>query len=168
MYQRLIRKKRTNDYRFSAYWGTTDGAYRQKVAARYYAVATECSKSPSGGLTSTHCADIYGDCATDVLAYTRPAENLIVNCPLYFGLPEVSNVCHAQDRATTTIHELTHAELVYQNAAVYILMGGRAVFLPSTDDNCYGYDSCVGLTPEVKINTADMYAIYANAIYSNC
>src|ERR1700753_2585960 len=97
--------------RFEAYWGTSDASVRQTVAARYTAVAQECSTSPSSGLTTTHCTDMYSQCTKDVLAYTMPSEGTIVNCPLYFSLlPTVTDACHNQDQATTTIHEMTHAE----------------------------------------------------------
>src|ERR1700748_2978234 len=97
--------------RFAAYFGTSDAGVRQTVAARFYAVAQECSTSPGSGLTTTHCSDIYGQCTQDVLTYTTPSEGTIVNCPLYFSLlPTVTDACHNQDQATTTIHEMTHAE----------------------------------------------------------
>jgi len=44
------------------------------------------------------------------LAYTIPSTNEIVNCPLYYSaLPALTSTCHAQDQATTTLHEMTHA-----------------------------------------------------------
>jgi deuterolysin len=43
-----------------------------------------------------------------------PAQNIIVDCPLYFSaLPMVSGSCHGQDMSTTTVHESTHATYVY-------------------------------------------------------
>ena len=55
--------------------------------------------------------------------------------------------CHAQDQATTTLHEFTHAPGVYQ---------------PGTEDLGYGYDAASQLSAQDALNNADSYALYAN------
>jgi deuterolysin len=55
--------------------------------------------------------------------------------------------CHAQDQATTTLHEFTHAPGVYS---------------PGTEDNGYGYDAATALSADAALNNADSYALYAN------
>ncbi|OCL12412.1 putative neutral protease 2 precursor [Glonium stellatum] len=123
------------------------------VAARLNAVAAECSSSSSGA-TTTHCADTYNGCSSNVLAYTVPSQNFIVYCDVYFSaLPLLASSCHAQDQATTTIHENTHAPGVYS---------------PGTQDYAYGFSSSTSLSASQALLNADTYALYANAIHLNC
>lgn len=106
-------------------------------------VVTECGSTTSGS-TDYHCSDIYGGCSSNVLAYTVPSVGVIVNCPLYFSaLPALTSSCHAQDQATTTLHEMTHA-------------------VCGTDDLAYGYSAAVQLSASQSVNNADSYALYAN------
>lgn len=73
---------------------------------------------------------------------------MIVNCPLYYSaLPALSRTCHAQDQATTTLHEMTHAPGVYSPYAI---------------DNGYGYTAATALTSARAVLNADSYALYAN------
>ncbi|OCK85695.1 neutral protease 2-like protein [Lepidopterella palustris CBS 459.81] len=123
------------------------------VSARLSAVANECS-STSGGATTTHCTDTYSGCSDGVLAYTVPSANDIIYCDLFFtDLPDVSSTCHAQDQATTVIHENTHAPGVYS---------------PGTEDYGYGYSAATALSEDEEVNNADSYALYSNAIYVGC
>ena len=134
-------------YRFSEYFKSTSSSVRNTVAARLRAVASECSSTTSGATTS-HCNDPYGYCESNVLAYTLPASDYVVNCPLYFNaLPALTKSCHAQDQATTTLHEMTHAPGVYS---------------PGTDDLGYGYAAATRLSSANAVNNADSYALYAN------
>jgi deuterolysin len=87
-------------------------------------------------------------CEPNVLAYTLPSQNVIANCDIYYSdLPALANKCHAQDQATTTLHEFTHAPGVYS---------------PGTDDLGYGYDAATGLSSADAVMNADSYALYAN------
>ncbi|KAE8378670.1 neutral protease 2-like protein [Aspergillus bertholletiae] len=139
--------------RFQEYFKTTDSNTRNTVAARLNAVAREASSTSSGG-TSYYCSDAYGYCSSNVLAYTLPAYNIIANCDIYYSyLPAVTGSCHAQDQATTTLHEFTHAPAVYS---------------PGTQDNGYGYAAATALSAYQALNNADSYALFANAVYLNC
>ncbi|KAL9077284.1 MAG: hypothetical protein Q9157_003426 [Trypethelium eluteriae] len=133
--------------KFQEYFKTTSSSTRQTVANRLNAVSRECSSSTSGA-TDYYCSDVYGGCSSNVLAYTLPSQNLVVNCPLYFSdLPHLTSSCHAQDQVTTTIHEFTHAPGVYS---------------PGTQDLGYGYSAASALSANSALNNADTYALYSN------
>jgi deuterolysin len=132
---------------FQTYFKTTASGTRSTVAARLRAVASDCA-STTGGKTRTYCTDVYGGCASNVLAYTLPSNNYIAYCPLFFNqLPALTGSCHAQDQATTVLHEETHAPAVYS---------------PGTQDNGYGYSAATSLTAARALANADSYALYAN------
>lgn len=65
----------------------------------------------------------------------------------YSALPGLTKSCHAQDQATTTLHEMTHAPGVYS---------------PGTQDNGYGYAAATALSSAKAVLNADSYALYAN------
>ncbi|KAJ5638715.1 hypothetical protein N7528_001105 [Penicillium herquei] len=133
--------------KFREYFKTTDGSVRQTVAARLDAVAREADSSTSGA-TTYYCTDAYGYCESSVLAYTIPIRDVIVNCELYYSyLPELTSNCHEQDRATTSLHEFTHAPGVYS---------------PGTQDLGYGYEAATALSSQEAVMNADTYALYAN------
>lgn len=133
--------------KFQEYFKTTSSSTRSTVAARLKAVASDCA-STSSGKTRTYCSDVYDGCESGVLAYTLPAYNYIAYCPLFFNqLPALSGQCHAQDQATTVLHEETHAPAVYS---------------PGTEDNGYGYSAATALTSARAVANADSYALYAN------
>ncbi|KAJ6024820.1 hypothetical protein N7540_005617 [Penicillium herquei] len=139
--------------KFREYFKTTEASVRQKVAARLEAVAREASSATSGA-TTYYCTDEYGYCESSVLAYTIPSQNAIVNCELYYSyLPELTSNCHEQDRATTSLHEFTHAPGVYS---------------PGTQDLGYGYEAATALSSQEAVMNADTYALYANAIHVGC
>ncbi|KAI4157973.1 MAG: hypothetical protein LQ342_007867 [Letrouitia transgressa] len=139
--------------KFQEYFKTTSSSARNTVAARFRGVATQAGSTNSGS-TSYYCNDPYGYCEPNVLAYTLPSQNLIANCPIYYSaLPALTRSCHAQDQATTSLHEFTHAPATYS---------------PGTQDNAYGYAASTALTSSQAINNADSYALYANAIYAGC
>jgi deuterolysin len=138
--------------KFSEYFKTTSSSTRSTVAARLNAVASECG-STSSGRTKYYCTDVYGYCESNVLAYTIPSTNEIVNCPLYYSaLPSLTGTCHAQDQTTTTLHEMTHAPGVYS---------------PGTQDNGYGYAAATALSSSRAVLNADSYALYANGEFNN-
>jgi deuterolysin len=133
--------------KFSEYFKTTATSTRTTVANRLTAVAGECSSSTSGA-TYYYCTDVYGYCESNVLAYTIPSTDEVVNCPLYYSaLPALTSTCHAQDQATTTLHEMTHAPGVYS---------------PGTQDLGYGYAAATALSSSSAVLNADSYALYAN------
>lgn len=57
----------------------------------------------------------------------------------------MSQQCHAQDQATTTLHEVTHLSEI-----------------KGTDDNGYGYAAATALSASRALNNADTYALFAN------
>jgi deuterolysin len=133
--------------KFSEYFKTTSSSVRSTVAARLSAVASQCGSTTSGA-TKYYCTDVYGYCESNVLAYTIPSTNEIVNCPLYYSaLTSLTSTCHAQDQTTTTLHEMTHAPGTYS---------------PGTADNAYGYSASVALSSSRAVLNADSYALYAN------
>ncbi|PKY03305.1 neutral protease 2-like protein [Aspergillus campestris IBT 28561] len=141
------------DVRFQEYFGTTDSETRGIVAARLRAAAAEAS-STTFGQTSYYCYDVDEWCSPNVLAWTTQTTNTIANCDLYYtDIPPLTSVCHDQDQATTTLHELTHAPGVYN---------------PGTEDFGYGYDAVAALSPDNALNNADTYSLFANAVYLNC
>ncbi|KAI0506078.1 neutral protease 2-like protein [Xylaria bambusicola] len=119
------------------------------VASVFARVVSECG-STSSGSSRTYCSDIYGACSSNVLAYTLPSNSYIVNCPLC-ALPATTGTCHAQDQATTTLHEVTHLNSV-----------------AGTDDLGYGYAAATRLSSSQALNNADSYALFANAIAVGC
>ncbi|KAF2262948.1 hypothetical protein CC78DRAFT_618044 [Lojkania enalia] len=138
--------------KLDTYFKSTSSSTRSAVSGRLRAVASDCGGS--GSATSTNCNDPYGGCSSNVLAYTVPSLNFITYCNLFFSaLPDLTTSCHAQDKATTVLHEETHAPAVYS---------------PGTDDLAYGYSASIRLSTSQALNNADSFALYANAIYANC
>jgi deuterolysin len=132
--------------KFSEYFKSTSSSVRSTVAARLSAVASQCGSATSG--ITYYCEDVYGECESNVLAYTFPSTSVVVNCPLYYSaLPNLTGSCHAQDQTTTTLHEFTHAPVVYS---------------PGTQDNGYGYTAAISLSSAKAVLNADSYALYAN------
>lgn len=133
------------------YFKASDDQTRQTVAAVFSRVEQECG-STSSGVADYHCTDVGNDCSGNVLAYTVPSQSYMVYCDLYFNdLPDLTTSCHAQDQATTNIHEDTHLTQIQ-----------------GTDDLGYGYEAIQGLSAEQELNNADTFALFANAIYANC
>ena len=90
------------------YFKSSTAAVRTTVAGVFAKVATECG-SPSAGVSKQYCSDVLRSCSSGVLAYTSPANSIMVNCNLYFSaLPALTKQCHEQDQSTTTLHETTH------------------------------------------------------------
>nr|Q09016.1 RecName: Full=Neutral protease 2 homolog mep20; AltName: Full=Deuterolysin mep20; Flags: Precursor [Aspergillus fumigatus]AAB07644.1 MEP20 [Aspergillus fumigatus] len=132
--------------RFQEYFKTTSRR-PENVGGRFRAVGREAS-SQSSGKTTYYCNDPYGYCDSNTLAYTLPSSNLIANCDIYYSyLPALTSSCHAQDQATTTLHEFTHAPAVYS---------------PGTDDYAYGYRASTALSASQALLNADTYALFAN------
>ncbi|KAF3482801.1 metalloproteinase [Arthroderma uncinatum] len=135
------------------YFKATDSRTVQTIVSRFESVARESSSQTSGG-TTYYCNDSMGGCKHGVLAYTLPSQNIVINCPIYYSdLPALANSCHAQDQATTTLHEFTH---------------NPAVVSPYTKDLGYGYQRASALPASKAIQNADTYALFANAVYVGC
>ncbi|KAK2762090.1 hypothetical protein FQN54_001097 [Arachnomyces sp. PD_36] len=135
------------------YFKSSESSVVEEIVARFEAVAAE-SNSNSSAATVYYCEDELGYCEPNVLAYTLPSENIIANCEIYYtALPDLASECHAQDQATTTLHELTHAPAVYS---------------PGTEDLGYGYDAATQLSTEEALANADSFALFANAVALNC
>lgn len=137
--------------KMNEYFKASDSRTRQTVAGVFSRVATECSSTRSG-VANYYCTDVGGYCSGNVLAYTVPSQSYMVYCDLYFeDLPAVTRQCHAQDQATTNIHEDTHLSQIQ-----------------GTDDLGYGYSAIRGLSASQELNNADTFALFANAIYAGC
>ncbi|KAF2644800.1 metallo proteinase [Massarina eburnea CBS 473.64] len=141
----------TNTAKVNEYFKSTSSSTISTLQSVLNKVVTECSSSTSG-VSKTYCVDNYGYCKSNVLAYTIPSYSLITNCNLYFtALPALTKSCHAQDQATTTLHEVTHLSQI-----------------KGTDDLGYGYSAATQLSTSNALNNADSYALFANAIYAGC
>lgn len=136
----------SNTAKVQEYFKSTSSSTISRVRSVFSKVISECGSSTSG-VSKTYCTDVYGNgCASNVLAYTLPSGSYIVNCPIYFSaLPALTKSCHAQDQATTTLHESTHLSQI----------GG-------TDDLGYGYAAATRLSTSSALNNADSYALFAN------
>ncbi|UNI22275.1 Deuterolysin [Purpureocillium takamizusanense] len=134
------------------YFKSSSQQVRNTVSTVFGRVASECG-STNSGVSTYHCRDPYSYCEGRVLAYTIPSYSVMVYCPLYFNsLPDLSNACHAQDKANTNLHESTHLTQI-----------------KGTDDyGGYGYDFVRSLTPAQNLNHADTYTLYAQAINVGC
>ncbi|KAL5412118.1 hypothetical protein PMIN03_004415 [Paraphaeosphaeria minitans] len=142
----------SNTAKVQEYFKSTTSNTISTLQSVFNKVASECASSTSG-VSKTYCTDVYGNgCASNVLAYTLPSGSYIVNCPLYFSaLPALTKSCHAQDQATTTLHETTHLSQI-----------------KGTQDLGYGYAAASRLSTSSALNNADSYALFANAIYAGC
>ncbi|PVI06074.1 metallo proteinase [Periconia macrospinosa] len=141
----------SNTAKVQEYFKSTSSSTISTVQSVFNKAASECGSS-TGGASKSYCTDPYGGCSSNVLAYTVPSLSIINNCPLYFSaLPALTKSCHAQDQATTTLHESTHLTQV-----------------KGTDDLGYGYTAATRLSTSQALNNADSYALFANAIYAGC
>jgi deuterolysin len=132
--------------KMTEYFKSSTSTTRSTVAAVFGRVATECGSTTSG-VSTYYCSDVLGACFNGVLAYTSSSQRIMVNCPLYFGnLTPLSRICHAQDQATTTLHETTHLTQIKA----------------TNDYNAYGYNAVRALTAAQNLNHADTYTLFAN------
>ncbi|KAJ4165040.1 hypothetical protein LMH87_006687 [Akanthomyces muscarius] len=142
----------SSDDKMTEYFKAADNSTRGVVSGVFRRVAAECG-STTAGVADYYCSDPYDACSDGVLAYTVPTQSYMAYCPLYFTeLPPRTERCHAQDQATTNLHEVTHLRQV-----------------KGTEDyGGYGYDFVQSLTKEQNLNHADTYALFANAINLRC
>jgi deuterolysin len=139
---------RSNTAKLNEYFKSTSSSVASQVASVFTKSASECGSTTSGA-SKYYCTDVYSDCGSNVLAYTIPSLSIMVNCPLYYSaLPALTRSCHAQDQATTTLHESTHLTSV-----------------AGTDDLGYGYANARQLTTAQALNNADSYALFANGTW---
>ncbi|ORX94823.1 neutral protease 2-like protein [Clohesyomyces aquaticus] len=142
----------SNTAKMTEYFKSSSSSTRSTVAGVFNKIVTECGSTTSGA-SRYYCSDVYRSCSSGVLAYTLPSQSYMVNCPLYFsGLSPLSRTCHAQDQATTTLHEVTH--LTQING--------------TSDYGVYGYNAIRALSASQNLNYADTYTLFANAIYVGC
>ncbi|KAL8354676.1 hypothetical protein RB601_004198 [Gaeumannomyces tritici] len=138
--------------KMTEYFKSSTSSTRSTVAQVFARVASECG-STTGGNSRLYCSDVLSACSSGVLAYTQPSTSIMVNCPLYYSaLPALSRTCHAQDQATTTLHEATHLRQV-----------------AGTDDfGVYGYAAVQRLSAAQNLRHADTYTLFAQSIYAGC
>jgi len=147
--QRAASAAASNTAKVNEYFKSTSSSTISTLQTVFNRVASECGSSTSG-VSKTYCTDVYGACSSNVLAYTLPSGSYIVNCPLYFSaLPALTTSCHAQDQATTTLHEVTHLSQI-----------------KGTQDLGYGYSAATGLSTSQALNNADSYALFANGKFN--
>ncbi|KAK1987057.1 metallo proteinase [Colletotrichum cereale] len=139
--------------KMTEYFKSSSTSTRSTVAAVFARVASECGSTTSG-VSRQYCTDIYPACSSGVIAYTLPSQSYMVNCPYFFNsLTALSRTCHAQDRATTALHEVTHLTQIKGT---------------TDQSSCYGYSCVQSLSAAQNLNHADTYALFANAIYAGC
>lgn len=133
------------------FFKSSSSTVRSQVADVFAKTAAECGSTTSGA-SKYYCTDIQNGCEQGVLAWTLPSQSIMAYCPLYFqDLPALTKTCHAQDQATTNLHEMTHLTEV-----------------AGTEDNGYGYANIQKLTTQQSLANADSYAVFANSIYAGC
>ncbi|PGH02241.1 hypothetical protein AJ79_07690 [Helicocarpus griseus UAMH5409] len=138
--------------KFEQYFRTTGSSVRKDVSERYAAIAKEASSTTSGH-TKYHCEDTANACKKGVIAYAVTGKNIVVNCPSYYDMAEVSDGCGGKDQALTIIHEFTHIDEVYS---------------PATTDYTYGLEASISLDADKAIKNADNYNFYAHSVRLNC
>lgn len=135
----------SNPTKLNEYFKSTSSSTVSTVQTVFGRVATECGSTTSG-VARQYCTDQIGACGSNVLAYTVPSQSYMVDCPLFYSaLPALTSTCHAQDQATTTLHEVTHLTQI-----------------KGTQDLAYGYTAVRGLSNSQALNNADTYALFAN------
>ncbi|KAF1842637.1 neutral protease 2-like protein [Cucurbitaria berberidis CBS 394.84] len=141
-----------NPAKLNEYFKSTSAATVATVQRVFNNVASQCGSTTSGN-SRYYCTDVLGACSNGVLAYTSPSTSQMVNCPLFFtALPAQSRTCHAQDQATTVLHETTHLTQVKG----------------TSDYGGYGYNFVRSLSSAQNLNHADTYALFAQALFAGC
>lgn len=140
----------SNDAKVKEYFKDSSAATKNAVTDGFGKAATECG-STGGGVSKYYCTDISKQCNGGVLAYTYPSQSYQAYCDSYFQMTPLTSQCHAQDQATTNLHEVMHLTQI-KGAA----------------DKGYGYDNAMKLGTQDALNNADTYALFANAIKVNC
>ncbi|KAF3002014.1 hypothetical protein E8E13_008406 [Curvularia kusanoi] len=142
----------SNNAKMTEYFKSSASGTKNTVATVFNNIASQCGSTTSGS-SRYYCTDILSACSSGVLAYTYPATSQMVNCPLFFsGLTALSRTCHAQDQATTVLHEMTHLTSVKG----------------TSDYGGYGYNFVRSLSASQNLNHADTYTLFAQALYAGC
>jgi deuterolysin len=130
------------------YFKSSSKATRDTVADVFAKIAKECSTF-DGGASRYYCSDEYQACSLGVLAYTHRPSSHMYNCQLYYdALPPLTEKCHVQDQASTTLHETTHLTSVKG----------------TVDYGSYGYNTVRRLSAAQNLNHADTYTLFANGM----
>lgn len=140
------RKNRNTDRYVAEYFRSADTATRAEVEKVLRKTAQECS--PKGTFGEINCDNTRKRCNRSIYAFTvvNKDYNWIAYCPEYFQeLQPQAKVCHANDRAITTLHEVTHVPQI-----------------KGTKDYAYEYPGVKKLGRDAAINNADSYALFAN------
>ncbi|KJZ80149.1 hypothetical protein HIM_00863 [Hirsutella minnesotensis 3608] len=135
------------------YFHSSSEYTRNTVYEVFRRVAVECD-SMKEGVSKYYCTDVKMGCEKRVLAYTWKRSGVMVFCPAYFvTLPDLSDRCHSQDKASTNIHEITHLNRIWG----------------TNDYGGYGYRFLrQNLTAEGNLNHADSFSLFASAIRRGC
>lgn len=136
--------------RFVEYFKRSDPEARGIVSAVYGRIAQECSSMRSGA--KFFCGDAMNQCSDAILAYTMPSMGLMAYCPGFYQTPYQSRGCHEQDQGNVVLHEVSHLR-----------------HIQGTEDYAgYGYDFIRSLPPQMNLNHADTYALFAQAVELGC
>lgn len=131
--------------KLTEYFKSSSSSVQSTVSGVFEKMAAECGTTTSG-VSKTYCSDVYQSCSSGVLAYTLPSGSYIAYCNLYFtALSAVTQTCHEQDQAGTTVHETTHLTQIKG----------------TQDYGVYGYNAVRALSAARNLNHADTYALYA-------
>ncbi|KAH7324206.1 Deuterolysin metalloprotease family-domain-containing protein [Stachybotrys elegans] len=134
------------------YFKSSTSSVRNTVSTVFSRVASECGSTTSG-VSRLYCSDVYGACSGGVIAYTLPSASYEAYCPYFFNnMAALSRTCHAQDQATTVIHEHTHLTQIRG----------------TSDYGGYGYNFVRSLSASQNLNHADTYTLFAQSIYAGC
>lgn len=127
------------------YFSSQSSSTRENVAGVFSKIAAECDSTTSG-VAEQYCSDVLQYCSDGVLAYAAPSMSVMVSCSIYFDqLPALETTCHAQDQATTTLHEVTHLTQI-----------------AGTNDFAYGYELATQLSTRQALKNADSFTLFAN------
>lgn len=127
------------------YFKSANAATRTALEEVFQKAALECT--PEGKNAEMQCDNIRKKCNGNMYAYTVVDLRFkwIVYCPEYFTeLRLQTNTCHENDRALTTLHEVTHVPLI-----------------KGTKDHVYNYPAVTKLNRTQALDNADSYALFA-------
>ncbi|KAL0257411.1 hypothetical protein SLS55_008223 [Diplodia seriata] len=149
------RKEETTEL-FEQFFHTDDKVQKDRVAARFDAIADQCEVIEQGQ-TKFHCEDVLGFCFANPVewsvAYAFDQYHIICLCDLAFNLPALTDKCRELDLTGVVIHELAHLSTVLD---------------PPARDYAYGYPDSANLESEKAVENADTYRYYAQAIALDC
>ncbi|KAK2735416.1 deuterolysin metalloprotease [Colletotrichum kahawae] len=130
--------------RMTEYFKSSTTATRNTVATVFSRIASECGSTTSG-VSRQFCTDVYPACSNGVIAYTLATWSTALSS---FTMTEASSTCHAQDRQTTILHEMTHLTQIRG----------------TSDYGGYGYNFVRSLSASQNLNHADTYSKSLNSL----